>query len=131
MSEKAQTKESPRFNFVLGLISGPTIYMIHFLVVYFLVEWGCRSGLYRTQVLGFSIVSVLIVILTLIAASVTAVATWFSFRRWQAGRHVAAAEEDSYRKFLGFAGMGLNGYSTILILLTGLPTLSLVMCEWI
>lgn len=126
---QTEVQERPRISLVVGLASGLTIYMIYFLVVYFLVEAGCRTGLYRRQLLGLNAINALVLISTVVAAVGAAVATGIAIRYWRASRH--APEGDSYSKFLSLAGIGLNAYNTILIVLTALSTTGLPLCDWI
>jgi hypothetical protein len=115
---------------IFGLVNGPIVYSVYFLIVYFLVEGGCKSGLVRTQLFGFDSVSAWIVLLTLIATAATGLGGVVAWRGLRQSRH-NIRRTDAYSHFMGVAGLGLNGLFALLILLTGLPVLLLEMCTWI
>jgi hypothetical protein len=72
-----------------------------------------------------------VVVLTVAAALATAYSGLIAYRNWQRmGGPEDQRLEDSAR-LMAFAGMWLNGLFTMLILLTGLPVLFLVLCDWI
>jgi hypothetical protein len=131
MTSAAQ--EQKRFDrfLIFGLVNGPIVYSLHFLVVYFLVEGSCKSGFVRREIFGFGVVSVAIVVLTVLATAIVLFGGYVSYRGWRRSKENAERGQDAYSRFMAVAGMWLNGYFGLLILLTGLPVLLLVFCDWI
>ena len=130
IAQAAEHQKRYHRGLIFGLVNGPIVYSVYFLIVYFLVEGGCKSGLVRTQLFGFDSVSAWIVLLTIIATAATCVGgivAWRGLRQSRQSTHRA----DDYSHFMGVAGLGLNGLFALLILLTGLPVLLLEMCTWI
>lgn len=122
-----------------GLLGGPIIYSVHFLTVYLLAEAACMADLLRYRLLGLEAISFWVVVLTLVAAALTGYGTWLAYHTWRATRdpvgHVVeqggGQEQRSYQPFMAFIGLWLSGLFTVIILLTGLPALFLVLCDWI
>jgi hypothetical protein len=113
------------------MLSGPIIYSLHFVAVYLLVEAACRVDGLRFEVLGLDGIAFWVVVLTLVAVLVTAYSGLVAYRNWQQlGGPEDRRFEDS-ATLMAFAGVWLNGMFAVLILLTGLPALFLVVCDWI
>lgn len=115
----------------LGLLGGPVIYSLHFLIVYFLVEAACRANLLRFEVLGLNGISFWVALLTLAAALATAYTAWAAYRTWQRLRGADKVRLEGTPALLALSGLWLSGGFTLLILLTGLPALVLTVCDWI
>lgn len=130
MTQELSLESRQKRGLIFGLLSGPVTYMVHFLLVYFLAEGGCRAGLARVQWFGWNAIYVGVIALTLVAAAITAGATLYCYRRWQQYKEYDDTDPEAYPRFLSLAGLLLNGYHTIVILLTGLPVPMLVLCEW-
>jgi hypothetical protein len=115
---------------IVGMLTGPVVYMLYFMLVYLWAEGGCRAGLGRSQWLGWNAIDLGVVVLTLVAAAITAAGTVYTWRRWRQTKEDAASDMDSYPRFLSLVGLVLNGYHTLGILLTGFTSALLVLCEW-
>lgn len=118
-----------------GLAGGPIIYSVYFLAVYFLGEAACMADLLRYRLLGLEAITFWVLLLTLVAAALTGYGTWLAYHHWRATRNPvgqeAGREQRSYQPFMAFIGLWLSGLFTVVILLTGLPALFLVLCDWI
>jgi hypothetical protein len=116
-----------------GLASGPITYSVYFLIGYFFAEAACQADLLRYRIWGLEAVSFWIIVLTLLAASITGFSTVMAFRQWWPVRNddEAREAERSYPPFMAFVGAWLSGLHTVLILLTGVPAFFLVVCDWI
>jgi hypothetical protein len=114
----------------VSLLSGPIVYSLHFLLVYFLVEAACRADWLRFELLGLNGISVWVLVLTVIAALVTLYSGWRAWRRWRESKEHEPERLEGYAGLMSFSGVWLNGIFTGLILLTGLPALWLVVCDW-
>lgn len=115
----------------VGLLSGPIIYSLHFLVVYFLVETACHTDQLRGAILGWNLISFWVLIITVSAALITAVSALFAWRQWRRLFGAQLVRLELSQPLLTFLGVWLNLFFTLLIVLTGLPALFLVVCDWI
>lgn len=118
-----------------GLMGGPVVYSLYFLAVYFLAEAACMADLLRYRLLGLEAISFWVLLLTLVAAALTGYGTWLAYHIWCETRNPvgqgAGQAQRSYQPFMAFIGLWLSGLFTVVILLTGLPALFLVLCDWI
>lgn len=117
----------------LGLLAGPVVYSLYFVAGYLFAEATCTADLLRFRVLGLEAVSFWIVMVTLAAAAITGISTAISLRYWRRTRLESESDraERSYPPFMAFVGAWLGGFFTLLILLTGVPALFLVICDWV
>ncbi len=115
------------------LASGPIVYSLYFLIGYLLAEASCVAGTLRYRLLGLEAISFWIILLTVVAAAITAYSTVVALRHWQQAEHGATATtaEHGYPPFMAFVGAWLNGLFTLFILLSGVPAYFLVLCDWI
>jgi hypothetical protein len=127
-------------------LSGPVIYALYFLTVFVLGEFGCFSGLAQLTLMGFNPVRLGVIVLTVLAALLSAGIGLLGWRRWRAmrkrlddtGHHPALPRDvdpelgpsDDDVSFMLFVGMWLNGLFTAVILLTAIPMLVGSACTW-
>lgn len=123
---------SPWFHF----LGGPILWSAHFLVSYGWVEFACRARLLvlDSTILGFTILSWSVLMLTLVAVLATLYVGWASYRSWQRLRESQETNEleawgVESRRFMAFSGIALSALFSLTILLTGLPALVLGPCE--
>lgn len=114
-----------------GLLGGPVVYSLHFLAVYWLGEAACQANLLRYRVLGLEAISFWVLLLTIVAAAITAYGALLAYRNWRRTRDNDEQTQPSYPPFMAFIGLWLSIGFTVVILLTGLPALFLVLCDWI
>ena len=114
-----------------SFLAGPVVYSLYFLVVYTLGEFGCLSGLQYVGLFGWSTIRLGVTVLTIVAALVTLGVGVVSFRKWRQIRQELEAHDEGYPQFMLFVGTWLNGFFTVIILLTGVPMLLGSYCEWI
>jgi len=114
----------------IGLLTGPVVYSVHFMVVYLLVEGACRTNLVRFNVLGLSGVAVAVLGLTLLAAGINAYAGLMEYREWQVRKATQGGTEGTYAPFMSLVGVWLNVLFAATILVTGAPALFLLPCRW-
>lgn len=114
------------------LLNGPVVYAIYFAIGYFFVEATCKADLFAFTVLGLDMISWTVVVLTVLAAAVTGYGLALSLRIW---RHTHdfddPADDAGYAPFMAFTGAWMSGLFTLVILVTGIPALVLVLCDWI
>jgi hypothetical protein len=114
-----------------GVLTGPILYSLHFMAVYLLVETACKAGRLQFSVLGINGIAFWVVLLTLVAAGVTGYSTFVAYRDWRQTRLAGEGRHESYAALMALLGLLLSGFFTVVILLTGLPALFLVACDWI
>lgn len=133
--ENAPHADRQRLNRSLwfGLLSGPIVYSLYFVIGYFFAEATCRADLLRYTVWGLEAISFWIIVLTVVAAAITGYSTVVAIRNWRRTRadDESPRPERSYVPFMAFVGAWLSGIFTLHILLSGVPVLFLVVCDWI
>ena|SRR5687767_7682311 len=117
------------------LLGGPVLWSAHFLVIYAWVEFACRVRLLvlDSTVLGLTVLSWSVLILTLIAVLATLYVGWSAYRSWRCIRESRETNElDAWavesQRFMAFSGIFLSALFSLVILLTGLPALVLGPC---
>lgn len=124
-----QSKEKQRILW-LGLLVGPVVYALYFVIGYLLVEFACQTGTLQRTVGGLSFYAVLVLALTLLAALITLLTGLSNIHRWR--RHALThGKTESAVPFMIFGGVLLSVFFTSLILLTGIPVLVLQSCRWL
>lgn len=118
------------------LLNGPVTYAIYFLVGYLFVEATCKADLLHFSVIGLDAISFGVVGLTLLSAAVTVYGLVLSWRIWSRTHPVGDGVSDpmddhGYAPFMAFTGAWMSGLFTLVILVTGVPALYLVLCDWI
>lgn len=119
-------------------LSGPVIWIVHFMLVYLVVEAGCTGEGPGLDLFDPPVSHVVTLLLTAVAAvGCLASASW-AYRRWSeresesradaGGDDPAAADEREVTTSLPFAGLLLSSLSFVAILLVGLPALVLGGC---
>ncbi|MGQ0603929.1 MAG: hypothetical protein ACT4QE_19790 [Anaerolineales bacterium] len=129
----ASSTPLPRNRWLLiGLLTGPVVWAVYFLVAYLVGEFGCLSGALQFAVLGVPAVTAIVTLLTAIALIAVLIAGWKTFEVWQQMKALddteAAGREQARTRFLGFGGLLLSGLFAYAILLNGVPALVLRPC---
>lgn len=127
---ESQIKEKPS-TLWMGLLTGPIVYALYFIVGYLVVEMACQTGVLQTAVGGLSLYAVIVLVLTLFAALVTLLTGLSNFRRWRQHATDHAIDTDHASPFMVFGSILLSILFTSLILLTGIPVLVIQSCRWI
>jgi hypothetical protein len=127
---EAQQKEYHGKQLWFMLLSGPVVYIIYFLAVYILGEFGCLSEFRRVGIFGWSAVALGVLFLTLVAALITLGMAILSFIRWR-GFRLGSEQDRGYPRFMTFVGTWLNGLFTVVILMTSVPMFFGGFCRWI
>lgn len=118
----------------LGVLTGPIVYSLHFVAVYLLVETACKARLLEYTLFGLNGISFWVLVVTVVAALISAYSTFTSYREWrrtQRNGEQDAERNEAYQQLMASVGLGFSGFFTIVILLTGLPALFLVVCDWV
>jgi NO-binding membrane sensor protein with MHYT domain len=128
-----------RARFALAMfVAGPVIWSVHFLLVYLVTEAGCTGDGPGLTLFDPPMPKAVTLAATAAAAAAALACAGWSWRRWQAGGSVLAADEaadlagglqDRERGgTLAFAGFLLSLLSVVTILFVGLPALVLPSC---
>ncbi|MEZ4732825.1 MAG: hypothetical protein R3E79_37450 [Caldilineaceae bacterium] len=115
----------------IGLLAGPIVYAVYFVIGYLLVEFSCMTGALQSTVAGLSLYAVIVLILTLFAALVTLISGLSNFHQWRRRGRAKEHDTESAVPFMVFGGVLLSIFFTGLILLTGIPLLVLQSCQWL
>lgn len=117
------------------LLGSPIVWALHFLVGYSWVEFACKSRLLVLQstLMGLTITSHVVLLLTLIALVAIGYVAWSAYRRWRQIQQIREKMESAHwvvegERFMAFSGMVLCFMFAATILLTGLPALVLRPC---
>jgi hypothetical protein len=114
----------------LMFLAGPVIYIVYFIVVWALAEFGCLAGIQELRPFGLNPIYTGVLALTVVAALVTFYIGLLTFRRWRELRRGPADSEEEDPLFMVTVGIWLNGMHIVVILLTAVPMLSGSACAW-
>lgn len=113
-------------------LAGPVILIVHFLLVYLVVEAGCTGGGPGLRVFQPPVAVIVTLGATAVAVMACLGSAWLAYRQWKTGRPtdagvpaVAASEDQGA---LLFAGLVLSLLGAITILFVGVPALFLPTC---
>ena len=112
---------------VVVLLAGPVILMVHFLVVYLVVEAGCTGDGPGLDVFDPPVPRIATLVATAVAALACCGSAWWAFRRWRTAP-VAEREELVDHQPLAFVGFVMSLLALITVLAVGLPALVLEAC---
>lgn len=112
-----------------GIVVGPAIWGLHFLLCYLTVALICARGWAADGGLGAG--RTVVAIATLLAAIAIAAAMVAAWRRWRQVRGLGAADAglEPRQRFLAAAGALLAGLSLLGTLWTGLPAVFVTTCQ--
>lgn len=112
-------------------LAGPVIYLIYFIVVWTLGEFGCLAGIQQLRPFGVNLIFVGIVALTAAAGLIIFAFGMASFRRWRKLRHGPAEAQEEGPAFMLYVGIWLDGIFLAVTLLTAAPLLVGSACAWL
>jgi hypothetical protein len=115
----------------LGFLTGPIVYIVYFIVVWALGEFGCLAGIQQLSLLGQNPIRFGVLVFTAVAAFITLMIGILSFRRWRQVRHEPGQNGGNYAQFMLLVGTWLNGLFTLVILMSAIPMLLGSACDWI
>lgn len=115
----------------IGWLSGPVVYSIYFLIVYTLGEFGCLAGIQRFEWFGLNVITLGTAVFTAIAALITLVIGFRTFRRWRRIRSGNHEWQETSAGFMSFTGAIFNALFTGVTLLTGISAFVVELCEWV
>lgn len=127
---------SSRMIWVLFL-AGPTVWFLHFMAVYLVVEAVCTGGRAERALWGLPLVSTFTLLATVGAVVVIVGFAVAAYRRWRDIEGVVPHQKDEreeeavargHDRALAFAGFALGLLFILGVLFTGLPALWLTPC---
>lgn len=114
------------------LLNGPVVYSVYFLIGYLFVEATCEADLLTFTLFGLDMISFTVIVLTVLAAAVTGYGLFLSLRIWRRTHGVDdPADDTGYVPFMAFTGAWMSGLFTVVTVVTGVPALYVVLCDWI
>jgi hypothetical protein len=130
VAAQRDTAPSPATGWLwLGLLGAPGIWLVHFLAIWMIAEWGCLAGWTHFTILGFQSVAVLLVSATCIALPLIIAAGLVSWRIWRRARTSAKDyEADNRSAYMGLGGVALSILFVFAAILESLPALLLHPC---
>jgi hypothetical protein len=114
-----------------GLLGGALAWATHFLVSYILVSVACVSNYFAWQIAGLNGLLLVLLLATIIAATVTTVALVTAYRSWQRTGEGAEPSDEGPRgrdAYMSVAGVILNSLFLFLIALETVPLFVLRAC---
>lgn len=122
------------------VLAGPLVWSVHFLIVYFAVEFACGLGFFEAPILGLPLLIWVVILATVIAVGLLAWAAVAAFRDWRTVRRedrgVAEAVIlpgriiEGRSEFMTLAAAVLSLFFAGVVLITALPALFLQPCPW-
>ena len=119
-----------RGSFWLMFLAGPVIYIVYFIVVWALGEFGCLAGIQALRPFGLNPIYTGVIALTTVAALATFYVGLLTFRRLRNLRQGPVDSEEEDPLFMVTVGLWLNGMHIVVILLTAVPMLLGSACAW-
>jgi hypothetical protein len=112
---------------VVVFLAGPVILIVHFLVVYLVVEAGCTGDGPGFNLFDPPVPTLATLGATAVAALACCGSAWWGYRRW---RSAPAGEREELvdHQPLAFVGFLMSLLALVTVLLVGLPALVLEAC---
>jgi hypothetical protein len=107
------------------LVGGPVTWIIHFMLVYLVVEAGCSGDGPGFDAFDPPVPAGTTLVATGVAALVCAGLAIWSYRRWRAATAGPAGALQEASGVMAFAGFLLAVFSAVAVLFVGLPALVL------
>jgi hypothetical protein len=110
---------------VVVFLAGPVILIVHFLVVYLVVEAGCTGDGPGFTLFDPPVPALATLAATAVAALACCGSAWWGYRRW---RSAPAGEDLVDHQPLAFVGFLMSLLALVTVLFVGLPALVLEAC---
>ncbi|HEU5103654.1 MAG TPA: hypothetical protein VFU22_31780 [Roseiflexaceae bacterium] len=112
-----------------SLLGAPSAWLVHFLAIWVIAEWGCLASWSRFTLLGFDAITVLLVLATFLVLPLVIAAGMMAWRIWQRTRANANDGGSEHRSaYMSFGGVVLSTLFAFAIFLESLPALLLHPC---
>jgi hypothetical protein len=113
----------------LGLLGAPGIWLVHFLAIWMITEWGCLAGWWQLTILGFQSTTLLLVIATGIALPLVVATGLLAWRNWRRARASTCDHgTDNLSAYMGLGGVALSTLFGFALIFESLPALLLPAC---
>lgn len=109
----------------VGLWGGGVVWLLHFLSIWALAEFGCLGPLARPGALGVSVVAWLVLAVTALALALAGAATWLGWHTERRARSRGAGASDPAEAvaFAARVGWVAGALFTFVILIEAVPVL--------
>lgn len=114
-----------------SFISGPVIWIFHFVLIWAIGEMGCLAGLGQWLVLGVSTIPALVVLATIPAVALTLFSLFVAYRNWRRLDDVndeIQTDTEGRQRFMAFAGIVLSALFTVVMIVELIPVFILPAC---
>jgi hypothetical protein len=114
-----------------SVLSGPVIWFIHFVAVYALAEFGCRSNFNNLTFVTPETMRLVMVVLTVVSIIAVAAGGLLAYRAWGNVRN-PVSKESAYEArfhFLLVLGMLFSALFILSIIFTVVPAFVLSVCD--
>lgn len=115
---------------IAAMLGGPVIWVVYFLIVYAVGEFGCLSGALNYAIGGVHVITLITAALALVAMAGLGVVGWRAYQRWRSLRPAIEDTLETRRtRFISFGAVLLGGLFELAILLNVVPVLVLHPCR--
>ncbi len=115
---------------IAALLAGPVIWVVYFLIVYAVAEFGCISGALNYTIGNLHIITLITAGLGLVAMIGLGAVGWGAYLRWRDLRPTDDESIEARRtRFISFGSVLLAGLFELAILLNVVPVLVLQPCQ--
>jgi hypothetical protein len=119
------------------LLSAPIIYTVYFIAAWITAEYACLGNGFTFSFGGMNGVSLVVLALTLVTLVALLAGTVLAWRAWRSRRRQEETDGAAYDDTAGteaamaLMGLLLNLFFVVVTVMTGIPSLMLVACDWV
>lgn len=127
-------EEKVRYSLFYGVLAGPVIWSLYFIIGYGYVEVACKTPISGLPVWIYSGAAVIVIALTVISALPIVYAAWLSYKVWRRLRNNnppdagTSYDPEGRNRFLALLGLQTSALFTLLTVLTGTAPFFLEVC---
>lgn len=118
-----------RFWTLFSVLSGPVVWMLHFVLVWAVAEMGCGANYANMPILPAPAIRTIVIGATVIALIAGVVGGVASYRHWASLRGDGITDREARIRFVLQIGMALSVVFVVSVVLTALPVFFLDACD--
>ena len=125
------TRTISSVSLLVSLLAGPIVWFAHFVLVWGVVEFGCRINFVNMEIVSPTSIRQFVIVATIIALLAVVIGEALAYRHLTAERREVSsgwAFEDRHR-FLTIDAMILNAFFLFSIVATAMPAFFLTVCD--
>ncbi|MDX1663977.1 MAG: hypothetical protein R3272_09295 [Candidatus Promineifilaceae bacterium] len=137
-----QLQPLSRRELTVGVLVGPVLFSVLFMIVYFVAAAACQTGILLAPLFGLPLLIWLVILLSLATLALILVRARRLYRHWRALRGAAHAperrslaagtvEEENVEQFLSLLAASLNLLFIVATISLIIALLVLEPCEWL